>query len=79
MTSRLFIAEAMLKTKELNRNVLTPMATGPLVSSDESWSIEAVTPERNVAMVVKSRYREVFIPCDDEMTGTPKVDTLDFR
>ena len=56
ITSKLFTADAMLKTSEEKKNVFA--ATPAFVSTSNAvvWIIEAVTAEKNVAIVVMSKY-----------------------
>lgn len=55
MTIRLDIAEQILSTKDKKNTVLVATSTGLVISPVESPIIDEVTPNKKVAIVVKSR------------------------
>ena len=71
MVSKLCTADAMLKTKEENKNVLVATATTPVLSWYESCMVETVTPERKVAIVVMFKYQKVLFFCAERIVCIP--------
>ena len=56
ITNKLLIADPILKTSEEKRKVFAATPTVVVSSSVVTCSMEAVTPERKVAIVVMSKY-----------------------
>lgn len=56
MTSKLFTAEATLKTSEANKQALTVSFNAEDVTLYVNCSVVAVTPEKNAAIVVMLKY-----------------------
>lgn len=73
ITSRLFTADPMLKTREEKRKVLAATPARVSKSGAVVCIIEAVTPESNVAIVVKSTYRDAFVFWASDIFAIPKL------
>lgn len=63
ITRRLFTAEPILKTRDEKKNVFAATPAAVSTSDTVACIIDAVTPDKNVAMVVISKYRDVLFCC----------------
>ena len=72
MANRLLTADAILVSSEQSHNVLTAIWRPVLLDIYENWIVVAVTPEKNVAIVVIMRYFEVMRSLAAIILGIPE-------